>query len=265
MLGDPFQRAGDRIGKALHHVRVLPDVRLRGEVGRVRDLAALLPDGREDISLARLRDLGGRRLKERDKIAVAAGERPGHHVELHRRIHIGIRAGDNAVLPHDVFERHLRHAARAPADDRPAAQQLPRKRHILSPDEKRPVALRELAEHDRVIVLALIVHIDARLRSGETDVRLPGEHRRHDLVGAAAVGQLDLQPLVREKPLLQRHVLRRVEHRMCHLAQADGGRLLRAAGAQGHQQQYRQNPTKKPFHCVTPNRFLNPFSSHSTS
>ena len=111
VLGDPFQRAGDRIGKALHHVRVLPDVRLRGEVGRVRDLAALLPDGREDISLARLRDLGGRRLKERDKIAVAAGERPGHHVELHRRIHIGIRAGDNAVLPHDVFERHLRHAA----------------------------------------------------------------------------------------------------------------------------------------------------------
>ena len=265
MPGNPCQRTRNGVCKALHHVRVLPDVRLRGEVGRIRDLAALLPDGREDIPLARLRDLGGRRLKERDKIAVTAGKRPGHHVELHRRIHVGIRAGDDAVLPHDVFERHLRHAARATADDGPAAQQLPRKRHILSSDEKRSVALRELAEHDRVIVLTLVVHVDARLRSGETDVRLPGDDGGHDLVGAAAVAQFDLQPLIREKALFQRHILRRVEHRVCHLAQADGGRLLRAAGAQGRRQQYRQNPTKKSFHCVTPNRFLNPFSSHSTS
>ena len=116
-----------------------------------------------------------------------------------------------------------------------------------------------------MIVLALIVDIDARLRPGETDVRLPGEHRRHDLVGAAAVGQLDIQPLIGEKPLLQRHVLRRVEHRMRHFTQADGGRLLLTAGAQNHQHQRRQNPTKKPFHCVTPNRFLKNFSSHSTS
>ena len=41
--------------------------------------------------------------------------------------------------------------------------------------------------------------------------------------------------------------------------------LLLTAGAQNHQHQRRQNPTKKPFHCVTPNRFLKNFSSHSTS
>ena len=265
MLHDPFLCAGDGIGEALHDVRVVLHVRLRGKVGRIRDLAALLPDGRKDVPLARLRDLGGRRLKERDKVAVSTGEGTGHHVELHGRVHGRIRAGDDTVLPHDVFERHLRHAARAAADDGLAAQQLPAEGHILAPDEKRPVALRELAEHDRVIVLALIVDIDARLRPGETDVRLPGEHRRHDLVGAAAVGQLDIQPFIGEKALLQRHVLRRVEHRMCHFAQADGGRLLLAAGAQNHQHQRRQNPTKKPFHCVTPNRFLKNFSSHSTS
>ena len=46
---------------------------------------------------------------------------------------------------------------------------------------------------------------------------------------------------------------------MRHFTQADGGRLLLAAGAQDHQHQRRQNPTKKPFHCVTPNRFLKTF------
>lgn len=53
---------------------------------------------------------------------------------------------------------------------------------------------------------------------GKADVHVAGKHRAHHFVRAAAVGKLHVQPLVREEALCQRHILRRIENGMRHLA-----------------------------------------------
>ena len=46
------------------------------------------------------------------------------------------------------------------------------------------------------VVLALVVNVDAAFRPCQPDIGAAGHHGGHDLIRAAAVGQLDVQPLV---------------------------------------------------------------------
>ena len=94
------------------------------------------------------------------------------------------------------------------------------------------------------------------------DVRAAGDHGGHDLIRAAAVGKLDLKPFLGEKALADRHVLRRVKHRMSHLAETHGdgldGRVpigfpavfhRAAAGQKAEGQQQGQTDTQQTSSC----------------
>ena len=105
-----------------------------------------------------------------------------------------------------------------------------------------------------MVLLALIHHVDGGLRPRQAHVRLAGHHGGHDLIGAAAVGQLHLQPLLAEEALAHGHILRRVEHRVSDLAQAHPGQLF-FPGAARQQQKQRQAQTPCNtdfFHALTP-------------
>lgn len=251
---NPLLRPRDGVCEALHHVRMRRHVALARKIRRVRNLAALRADGAENIALPGQLHLRGRRLKERDIVAAAAAEGPGHHVKLHGRVDHGVLLRHKAVLAQDVLERHLRHAAGTSADHGFAAQILPREALVRPPHEERTVALGQLGEDARIVVLTLIIDVDAGLRPRKADVRLAGDDRRHDLVGAAAVRQLDLQPLVGEEALTHRDILRCIEHGMGNLVQPQDGLLIRlpAAGAQRREHPQRQHQRSHFLHWITP-------------
>ena len=267
VVHDPLLRPRDGVGKALNDLRMRRHITLAGEIGGVGDLPGLLADGAEDIPMSGALYLRGGGLKQRHIVPLSAGEGPGHHVELHRGVHHRVLLGYDAVLLEDVFQRHLRHAALAPADDGLAPQIVPVEGLITAAHQERAVPLGQLGEDHRQIVLALRVDIDAALRPGQADVRAAGYHGGHHLVGAAAVAQLDVQPLVGEEPLAHSHVLRCVEHRVRHLAEPDRDIFrLRAGGIAGigpraaagqqaeRQQRGHTNADKLFFHARTPHR-----------
>ena len=140
-----------------------------------------------------------------------------------------------------------------------APQILQVKGNVLPAHQERAVAGCQLAEHHRMIVLALIVNVDAALRPRQTDVALSGDHGGHHLVGPAAVGQLNGKAFIGEEAQLHGHILRRVEHRMGHFVQAYRGqfRLCRpraAAAEQRQQHQGGQHRCEDLFHAFTPNK-----------
>ena len=249
-----------------------------GKVGGVGYLAGFLADGAEDIPVSGALHLGGGRLKQCHIIPLPAGERPRHHVELHGGVHHRVLLRLHAVVPHDVLQRHLRHAALASADDGLALQVRPVEVLVRPPHQERAVPLGQLGKDDRQIVLALPVDIDAALRPRQSDIRAAGDDGGHDLVGAAAVAQVDVQPLVGKEALAHGHILRRIEHRVRHLAEPDGDGLrrrvllrvrvsFRAAACQKRQRQQRghTNADNTLFHTRTPHTEFRNFSARSTS
>ena len=187
-------------------------------------------------------------------VAVAAGEGPGHHVELHRGVHHRVPLGLDAPLPQHIFQGHLRHAAGPAPDDGPAPDVLPGEGPRLPAHQEGAVPLGQLGKDHGMVLLALVHHIDGGLRPGQAHVRLAGHNGGHDLVGAAAIGQLHLQPLLAEEALAHGHILRRVEHRVGDLAQAHPGQLF-FPGAARQDQQRRQTKTQYDtdfFHALTP-------------
>ena len=274
----PLQRFRNGVRKALNHVAVRLQIALGSEICRVRNLPALSADAGEDITLTVCLNLGRRRLKEGNIVAVAACESSCHHVKLDGRIHRGVLTRDHAVLPHDIFERHLRNAACPTADNRLAANLIPRKCSALSADQKGTVAFGHLRKNYRRIFLSLIQYIDACLRAAEADFRLAREHARHYLIRTAAVDELHLKPLFGEETLFQRHVLRRVKHRVRYLAERQANRFRRGGRFRtcllrflcctadtGNHQRQRQHHCKQSFHSVTPILDFSPRSSRSTS
>ena len=117
-----------------------------------------------------------------------------------------------------------------------------------------------------MVGLALIIHIDAGLGAGQTDVRLAGDNGGHDLVGAAAVGQLHRKPLGLKEALTHGHILGRIEHGVGDFIEPNHGGVFLAAGAQHrHDHQYSQQECQQFFHDPFPQKRFNIFSTHSTS
>jgi len=113
----PLLALCNRVNKILHRFRILGYIVLGRKIRGIRNFAALTAYGGKYISLAGFDKFSGGWLEQRYVVALAAGEGPGHHVELHRGVHAGIPSGDDAVLPHDVFKSHLGHASGSAADD----------------------------------------------------------------------------------------------------------------------------------------------------
>ena len=95
-----------------------------------------------------------------------------------------------------------------------------------------------------------------------------GKHRAHHFVRAAAVGKLHVQPLVREEALCQRHILRRIENGMRHLAHRHLLHFLCLAAA-ARQSRQRQTHTQEkrqtffhfhPFFIGKPGAFRRAYS-----
>ena len=188
MLLHPLLSAVDRARKALDQLRILFNKALFGEICRIRHAAARLADRCDDIAAPFRLEHGGRGLKQRDIVARAVGKRAGHEVELDAVVKRQVLFRVEPVLTQYVFQRHVRHAAAAPGQDMLALQLFPGKIRLrLAPDEERPVALRHLREDLGVVLLALVVDVDRRLRPREADVDIVRQHRRHDLIRAAAV------------------------------------------------------------------------------
>ena len=238
VLRDPALGPGNGVGEALHHVGMRGHITLAGEIGSIGDLAGGFADGTQDVAVTGPLHLGGGGLKQRHIVPLTTGEGTGHHVELHGGVHHRVHLRHHAVLLHDVLQRHLRHTALAAADDRGAPQVLPGEAAAGAAHQERTVPLGELGKDHGVVVLALIVDIDAALRPRQTDVGAAGHHGGHDLIRPAAVGQLHVQPLVGEEAQAHGHVLRRVEHGVCHLVEPHrGGTAAAAAGEQHRKQQ----------------------------
>ena len=257
MLRHPLLPPGDGVGELLHHVGVVFQIALGGKIGGVGHVAALGAQGAEDIALPRLDHLGGAGLKEGHVVPVAAGEGPGHHVELHRGVHRGVHVGLHAVLPHHVLQCHLRHAAQTSADDGLALHVVPGEGGVGAAHQEGAVPLGQLGEDPGIVLLALVVDVDAALAAGQADVALTGHHGGHHLVGAAAVGQLDVQPLVGKEAQLHGHVLRRVEDGVGHLVEPHRYRFRFAAAPGERRPQQRKHSQQKrqlSFHCITPNK-----------
>ena len=246
MLRHPLLGPGNGIDKALDRLRVGVHIAAGSEIRGVRDLAALLADRAQNIPLSGLLHLRGGGLKQGHIVPVAAGKGPGHHVELHRGIHHGVPLGLHAVLPQHIFQRHLRHTAGPAADDGFAPDLIPGEGPQRPAHQERAVPLGQLGKDHGMVLLALIHHIDGGLRAGH--------HGGHDLIGAAAVGQLHVQPLLPEEALAHGHILRRVEHRVGDLAEPDGRqRPLPGAARQQQKQRQAQTPCNTNFfHALTP-------------
>ena len=254
VLRHPLLGQGHGVDEALDRLRIRLHIAAVGKIRGIRNLAAFLADGAQDIPLPRLLHLGGGGLKQGHIVPVAAGEGPGHHVELHRGVHHRVPLGLNAPLPQHIFQGHLRHAAGPAPDDGPAPDVLPGEGPRLPAHQEGAVPLGQLGKDHGMVLLALVHHIDGGLRACQAHVRLTGHHGGHDLVGAAAVGQLHLQPLLAEEALAHGHILRRVEHRVGDLAQAHPGQLF-FPGAARQNQQRRQTKTQYNtdfFHALTP-------------
>ena len=259
MIVDPLLAAVDGVDEALDGVGLFIQEALGGEIGGIGDLAAFLADGGQHHALARQLGLGGGGLKEGHIVRVAADEGPGHHVELHRGIHLGVHSRDDPVLLHHVFQGHFRHAALASADDLLAFEVFPGKVLLLAPHQEGAVPAGELGEDPGRVVVLRQEHIDAGLRPRQADIGLAREHAGHHLVRAPAVHQVDLQALLLKEAQAQGHVLGRVEHRMGDFADLHGFPQSGAGDQQQHQQQYSDF-----LHAIPPTCFLIAFSSIAT-
>ena len=118
-----------------------------------------------------------------------------------------------------------------------------------------------------MVGLALVIHIDAGLRAGQTDIRLAGDYGGHHLVGSAAVDQLHLQALLGKEALAQGHILGRIEDGVGDLVEPHHCFFIRlSAGAQSrNHHQYSQNKCQDLFHSPFPQKRFKIFSTHSTS
>ena len=266
VLGHPFLGLGNGVYEPLGGVGIIFQPAEIGKVGGVGNLAALLADGGEHIALAGGLHLSGSGLKEGHIVPLAAGEGPGHHVELHGGIYRYVHSGGQAVLPQDIFQGHLRHAALAAADDSLAPEILPGEGTLCAAHQERAVPFGQLGNDLGVVGLALVIHIDAGLRPRQADVRLAGDHSSHDLVGPAAVGKLHLQALGRKESLAHGHILGRIKHRVGDLVEPHHCGVLLAAGAQPrHDHQCSQQKCQQFFHSPFPQKRFKNFSTHSTS
>ena len=268
VLLHPRLAPGDGPGEALNDVGILFQVTGGGEVGGVGDLTALLADGAEDVTLPGQLHFGGGGLEEGGVVPGAAGKRPGHHVELHGGVHGDVYPRLQAVLPEDVLQGHLRHAAFAAAENRAAPEILPGEVSRLPAHQEGAIPLGELGEDDGSVLLLLVMNVDAGLRPGKAHVRLARQHGGHHLVGPAAVGKLNVQALLLKEALAQGHVLGGVEDGMGDLTEAQGhGCFLRrgAAAAGGGCQNPQGGENCGSFsHSITPKRFPKNFSNRST-
>ena len=77
--------------------------------------------------------------------------------------------------------------------------------------EEVPSPLGELGEVYGVVIIALDISIDTRLRSHEPDVRIPGYQGCHDLVSPGTVYQCQIDSLLLKIPQLDGGILGRVE------------------------------------------------------
>ena len=248
-------------------VGVLLQILLGGKVGGIGYFSALLADRKENISLPGHLHLRGGGFKQGHVVPLAAGKCPGHHVELHAGVHVGIHSRHDAVLLHHVFQRHFRHTALAPADNVLAAQIVPGEVPVFPSHEERAVALGQLSDDHRAVLFPLLINIHAALRPCQAYVTLPGHHGGHDLIRSAAVGQLDGQSLFFKKAQFQCRILWRIEHGVGHLIESDGDGLpfflTTAAQKCPHKGHSTQNCSKF-FHVETPNKSFSRFSAHST-
>ena len=260
----PFLPTGNGAGHGFDDVRMFLHVTLVGKKGRIGNLAAFLADGSQNVPLALLDHLSGRGLEQGHIIAGAAGEGTRHHIELNGGVHHGVLMGNDAVLPHDVFQRHLRDAALAAAEDGGTFEIFPRKFFIGAAHQEGAVPLGQLGENLRRVLPALQMDVDAGFRPRQTNVRLARQDSGHDLVGAAAVGQLQLQAFFLEEAQFHGRVERGIEYRMGHLVDRYGGQVLfLAAAGQGAQKQHQSRHSQdNSFHTVTPIYFFSTFSSH---
>ena len=172
--------------------------------------------------------------------------------------------GDHAVFAHHIFQRHLRHAALAAAEDGFAPQILPGKILRLPAHDEGAVALRQLGKHPGRVPAPLQQHIDARLGPGQADIHLAGEHAGHHLIRAAAVHQVDFQSLIGKKAQRHGRVLRGVEHRVRHLADAHPNGFFGQRGHGGAQQAQSKQQDHSLSHADTPKCFFSAFSRKST-
>ena len=154
-------------------------------------------------------------------ILIAARKCARHHVELHRGVHHCIHMGNDAVLFHHILQRHLRDTAFSAADDGFPPQVFPRERFISTTHQKCAITIGHLCKYQGCVLSAFQMDIDARLRTGKTDLDFSCEDRGHDLVGTTAVDQFNLQSFFCKKALTHGHILRCIEHRMGHFADFD--------------------------------------------
>ena len=256
MLRHPFLALVHSIGKALDHIRVFFDKALFGKIRGVGHLSRFLAHSRHDVALALGFHGGCRRLEHRHIVACAAQKRTRHVVELDAVVQQQVGRRVHAVFADGILKRHIRHAALAARQDVLARQLIPGKAGVLfAPHQKAAVAFRYLRKHLGVVLFTLVVYIDAGLRPRKADVHVAGKHRAHHFVRAAAVGKLHVQPLVREEALCQRHILRRIENGMRHLAHRHLLHFLCLAAAARQSRQHQTHTQEKRqtfFHLLPP-------------
>ena len=250
---DPLLPLVYRAGEGGDEVAVFLDIALFRKICRVGDLPGGIADCGNNVALALRLQHGGGRFKAGEIVACARREGCGHHGELHAAVKRQLRRGVDAVLAQRIFERHIRHAALAAGQNDLAPELLPVKGVVLFPcDKERAVAAGDLCEHLRVVGLALVVYIHRRLRAGKAYVHVAGQHRAHHRVGALSVGKVDVDTLLGKKAARDRHILRRIEHRVGDLAHAHLGLAARVAACRHGQQQNERQPraqnTQKYFH-----------------
>jgi hypothetical protein len=114
-----------------------------------------------------------------------------------------------------------------------------------------------------------LIDIDGGFGPGKADVGLPGQYSGHDLIGTAAVGQLDLDAFLFKIPQFHGGIEGGVEDRMGDFADLQGDRFtglfgrgfLTAGGQRQQAQEQSHGQSKQFFHKDTPIDFFSSFSS----
>ena len=207
------------IGERLQNIRVSIQVALLHTVGRVGHVAGSFAERGNHIAFALLLQSGGSRFKFHCVISrrTISGKGGSGRAKIDALVNGQVRSRINAILFQNIFKYHFRHTA-CPAAIYIGSFQIcpPESIRIGSGYKKISGPLGQLGEIHQIIIGILIVNVNRRFASHETNVRFAGYNSGGGLVSTKSGDQGQIDSLVLEITVFNCHILGSIENRMCH-------------------------------------------------